>query len=168
MHNINASLIYLFISVLFGFTPDLSAKEACKKHLNKLHKIQDKQRKGHSLKSSNELNQQETAAIKEWRKCENTTIDKKKKKKKKNNTVTPIKNSTSKLITDNNTRSTLYNFETIIVKEKYEGEKKFAWLNFYQQPGKCKQPKDLHVFAFCAEDKQNQQTSFEQSYRVYR
>jgi len=52
----------------------------------------------------------------------------------------------------------------IVLKSKYQGDKKRAWLAFYQQPKRCQQPKSLQVFALCSEDKQTQRISFEQKY----
>ena len=53
----------------------------------------------------------------------------------------------------------------IVIKSKYQGKKKFAWLAFYQQPTQCKRPKSMAVFAYCSENKLQQQSEFEKSYR---
>ena len=52
----------------------------------------------------------------------------------------------------------------IVIKSKYQGNKKLAWLQFYQQPIKCQRPKNINMFAFCSEDKIQQRDAFEQQY----
>jgi len=52
----------------------------------------------------------------------------------------------------------------IVIKSKYQGNKKLAWLQFYQQPIKCQRPKNINMFAFCSEDKLQQRNAFEQQY----
>jgi hypothetical protein len=54
--------------------------------------------------------------------------------------------------------------KTIVIKSKYQGNKKQAWIKFYQQPSQCNRPKSLAVFASCSEDKQAQRINFEQEY----
>ena len=40
----------------------------------------------------------------------------------------------------------------IVIKAKYQGDKRAAWRKFYQQPAQCQQPKTLQFFAYCNED----------------
>jgi hypothetical protein len=51
-----------------------------------------------------------------------------------------------------------------VIKAKYQGDKRAAWRKFYQQPTQCQQPKTLKTFAYCAENKLQQQALFEQDY----
>jgi len=152
--------------ILFFISANSYGKKSCEKQLNKLNKIQTKQRQGHSLKRSNTLNEQEHKARKLWWQC------KKSPTKKRNNSKSKSKSKSKKQ--NNQTAEKVYkrsgatsNFKSsgaISVKEKYEGKKNFDWLNYYQQPEECKRPKKLSVFARCTEDRQAQQLKFEQNY----
>jgi hypothetical protein len=155
--------------VICSYSSSLSAKDVCKKYENRLEKIQVAQRQGHSLKRSNRLNEQERLMRETWWQCKNspeklkksakkTTKKKYKKHHKKVKTASSI--SSSKAATPFKTS------QAIVFKEKFQGDKKFAWLKFYLQPQQCQRPQNLAVFAFCAEDKQHQRQVFEQSYRI--
>ncbi|MCJ8318981.1 MAG: hypothetical protein MJK12_05065 [Colwellia sp.] len=147
----------LFISI------NSYGKNICEKQLNKLHKIQIKQRQGHSLKRSNTLNAQEHKARKQWWEC-TTSPSKTTKKRTKSKSK---KKTTQSAVNVYKVKAKVPSFKSsgaIIVKEKYKGKKNFAWLNYYQQPEACKRPKKLSVFARCTEDRQAQQLKFEQTY----
>ena len=161
----------IVLVLLLCFSTSSYGKASCKKYLNKLHLIQAKQRQGHSLNRSNTLNQQESKARDKWWKCEkrpSTRKNKSKKnklKKKKAKGKSKYKNTKMKK-TQNLTNAPIFSSSSAInVKEKFEGKKKYAWLDYYQQPEKCKKPKKLSVFAYCAEDRQAQQHSFDRSYQ---
>ena len=158
--------------ILLCFSTGSYSKEACKKQLNKLHHIQAKQREGHSFKRSNTLNDQERKARKNWWQCKKSPTKKRSKKKvKKKKKPRQIKlrktiyssldKSPAKKVKAPEFRSS----GVISIKEKFQGKKKYAWLEYYQQPEKCKRPKNLSMFAYCSEDRQMQQLNFEQSYQ---
>ncbi|GAW94569.1 MULTISPECIES: hypothetical protein [Colwellia] len=173
------TVIYTFIAVLLlTFSASTAAKKRCKPLLAKLHHIQTMQRKGYSLKRGETLRVKEDKARDKWWQCEHSSlasfkvkygkINKKSKKqsKKKKLAKNSIHYSQMKI-----KRSQLVNKvarfnqgSAIVIKAKYQGDKKWAWLQFYQQPIKCQRPKNLNVFAYCSEDKQQQQGVFEQKY----
>ena len=162
--------LVLIIIIFFLCCPTAEAKKRCKPLLKKLHNIQALQRSGHSAKQGQSLRGREDKARTNWWQCENGTSKKKKKSKRKTK-----KKSVSKT-TSNNTRSTRKKsqeikagtpFNTtnaIVIKSKYQGKKKQAWLKYYQQPSKCLQAKKLSVFAFCSENKRSQRIDFEKQY----
>jgi hypothetical protein len=49
----------------------------------------------------------------------------------------------------------------LIIKSRYQGKQLQAWLLYYQQPKKCLRPKTTKQFAFCVENRINQQLAFE-------
>lgn len=154
--------------ILLCFSTSSYSKEACKKHLNKLHLIQAKQRQGHSFDRSNTLNQQESKARDKWWQCEKRpTIRKKKAKKKKpKKKSSQVKVKKTKTKTKTKINAPIFRSSgAIYIKEKFQGKKKYAWLDYYQQPKKCKKPKTLSIFADCAEDRQAQQSRFDKSYQ---
>lgn len=160
---------YLLLFIICSYSSNLSAKEACKKYANRLDKIQIAQRSGHSLKQSNRLNQQERLIREKWWQCKNSSqrikkttkkTAKKQNKKRTKKIKTRYSASLSKVANPFKTS------QAIVITEKYQGEKKFAWLKYYQQPQKCRRPKNLAVFAVCSEDKQHQRQVFEQNYQT--
>jgi len=157
----------LLIAVFSITSPTLEAKKRCKPLLAKLQNIQAMQRHGYSAKQGLSLRSREDKARKNWWQCENGSGKKKKKTTKKSQRKTASysteKSSVNRKIIKAGTPFKTSN--TIVIKSKYQGEKKRAWLAFYQQPTRCQRPKNLSVFAFCSENKQTQRAGFEQKYR---
>jgi len=143
-----------------------AGKKQCQPYLEKLHKIQSLQRQAHSLKSSNSLNRRESTARDKWWQCEQGKLPvKKKAKKKQKNQISKYK-SLPKL---DYSVGKIVPFETkkaLVFKGRYQGKTQLAWLKYYQQPKACKRPKSTKKFAYCMEDKLNQQSSFEKNYKV--
>jgi len=160
------SLLWLLLQITLLFISTNSySKNACEKQLNKLHKIQVKQRQGHSLKRSNTLNEQEHNARKKWWQCKTSpTKAIKKNNKSKSKTIVKTKQTAIKKYQPMYKAPNFKSSGAISVKEKYKGKKNYAWLSYYQQPKECKRPKKLSVFVRCTEDRQAQQLKFEQSY----
>ena len=162
------TLVLAFITCIV-FSPVAVAKQRCKPLLEKLHHVQALQRNGYSSKRGTSLREREDKARNNWWQCENGGGKAKKKKKKKYRSESKTANYNSQA--NNKKRKTIKAgtpFKTshaIVIKSKYQGEKKQAWLNYYQQPTKCIRPKNLSEFAFCSENKQTQRVDFEQRYR---
>ncbi len=161
----------LFVIMCFVFTPTVTAKKRCKPLLEKLHKVQALQRSGYSKNKGMSLRKREDKARDKWWQCENGKVKPKKKSKrkskKKSNTYKSVNRMRSKII-DTNKAGEATPFKTnnaIVLKSKYQGKKKRAWLKYYQQPNQCRRPKNLAMFAFCSEDKQMQRIKFEKSYK---
>jgi len=172
--------IYLlsFVIVILLVSP-AQAKKRCKPFLEKLHSVQAMQRKGYSLKRGQSLRAKEDKARDKWWQCEHSSRyasnKSKKSKKSKKNKKNKQTGKDKKMKLAANKANRLYlpkravaapfsGNEAIVIKSKYQGDKKFAWLGFYQQPNQCQRPKNLSVFASCSEDKQAQQLKFEQQY----
>lgn len=161
----------IVVSVCFVFSPASSAKKRCKPLLEKLRNIQSLQRSGYSQKKGVSLRKREDNARDKWWQCENGRA-----KKEKNNTKGSAKasnrknkkNSNSavkrKIVINDSTVTPFKTTDAVVIKSKYHGEKKRAWLTFYQQPEGCSRPKNLAVFASCSENKQKQRADFEKSY----
>jgi len=158
----------LFIVITMLLFPQVSeAKKRCKPLLEKLHNVQAMQRSGYSTQRGDSLRAREDKARDKWWQCEtgkSKKLSKKKKKKSKAlSSSSKIKHSKNKVIKAGTPFKTN---RVVVIKSKYQGDKKRAWLGFYQQPIQCQQPKSLQVFAFCSENKQAQQTMFEQKYKL--
>jgi hypothetical protein len=158
----------MIVSHLSLFSFHVEAKARCKPLLLKQHNIQSLQRKGYSLKQGQSLTRKENRARAKWWKCEQGTLSTRKLKKrpKKNNKSSNIQsrsyNKNADLI---NVKLTPINqHSAIVIKAKYQGDKRAAWRKFYQQPTQCQQPKTLKTFAYCTENKLQQQALFEQDY----
>lgn len=155
---ITAALIFVFL-----FAPVCEAKKRCKPLLEKLHNIQAMQRSGYSSKRGVSLRSREDKARDKWWQCEQGK-GVKARSKKKTTAKKKVKTKSSKQ--KNITAGTPFKTNSqIVIRSKYQGVKKQAWLKFYQQPSKCNRPKSLAVFASCSEDKQSQRRNFEQGYR---
>lgn len=160
MHLIKSVIL---ISSLLFFLPVSEAKKRCKPLLEKLHNVQAMQRNGYSAKRGVSLRAKEDKARDKWWQCEKDLGGKTKKKKKGKST----KNSATDKRYKAKKISAGTPFKTknaIVIKSKYQGSKKQAWIKFYQQPAQCNRPKSLAVFASCSEDKQAQRINFEQEY----
>lgn len=159
----------LMIILCFLFSPVVEAKKRCKPLLEKLHNIQALQRNGHSAKQGLSLRGREDKARDQWWQCENgrnKTKGKSKKKVKNKSRAASDNNQPKRIKSHKLTAGTPFKTSNaIVIKSKYEGDKKQAWLKYYQQPDKCVRPKSLAIFAFCSENKQMQQTNFDKQYR---
>lgn len=164
--------LLIVISPLFLFITESEAKKRCKPLLEKLHNVQAMQRNGYSSKRGSSLRAREDKARDKWWQCEQGRTGKNKSKKKRKDTK-GSKNKSSHYSTTHkqNTHTNALvgtPFKTnnaIVIKSKYEGSKKQAWLKFYQQPAQCNRPKNLAVFAFCSENKRTQRINFEQGHQ---
>lgn len=160
----------IFISVLLLFTSVSEAKKRCKPLLEKLHNIQAMQRNSYSSKRGLSLRAKEDKARDTWWQCEKGRKTKNKKKRKSKKDSKNKRKQSSVTYKQNTHIKTAAGtpFKTnnaIVIKSKYQGIKKQAWLKFYQQPAQCNRPKSLAVFASCSEDKQAQRINFEQEYK---
>jgi len=174
MKKITSLVMLYFAVILFSFTYSSPsyAKKRCKPFLEKLHNIQAMQRKGHSLKRGISLRAKEDKARDKWWDCERSSLakftakyGKKKKKakktKKKNKSYTKNKRKAS----SKKKVPTFNQHSAIVIKSKYQGDKKLAWLAFYNKPIKCQRPKKMSVFVYCSEHKVAQQNEFDKVYR---
>ena len=173
-------ILFFSAAVLFYllYSPTSFAKKRCKPYQDKLHNIQTMQRKGYSLKRGESLRVKEDKARDKWWKCEHSSKAKfqaqygggKKKTKKAKNKKT-VKNRayyTKINKTSSNSKKKTITFNqssAIVIRSKYQGSKKQDWLTFYNQPIKCQRPKSISVFAYCSENKMQQQSEFEKIYR---
>jgi hypothetical protein len=150
------------------YSPVSEAKKRCKPLLEKLHNIQAMQRSGYSSQRGISLRAREDKARDKWWQCEQGRGRKAKSKTKKNSKKTSNQYSATYKKATHTKISAGTPFKTsnsIVIKSKYQGNKKRAWLKFYQQPAQCNRPKSLAVFASCSEDKQAQRFDFEQEYK---
>jgi hypothetical protein len=163
--------LIIFIIAMLLFTSVSEAKKRCKPLLEKLHNIQAMQRSGYSSQGGLSLRGREDKARDNWWQCEQGRGGKTKKKTKTKHK----KNRKNKSIQYSATykQSTQVNIpagtpfktnNTIVIKSQYQGNKKRAWIKFYQQPVQCNRPKNLAVFVYCSEDKKAQRSDFEQEY----
>jgi len=152
------------ITVLLFLSVQVEAKKECKTQLAKLDNIQKLQRQGHSLKQSESLRKREDTARKKWWQCEHSSTAKKKvKKTKTKNKKKSIKTKSTARVKASKRR--MFNTtEPIVIKSKYQGDKRLAWLKFYQQPKNCLKPKNIQAFALCSENKREQRLDFEKQY----
>jgi hypothetical protein len=170
----------LFVLTLL-FTSNANGKKRCKPFLEKLHNIQKMQRQGYSLKRGQNLRIKEDQARDKWWQCENISLakfTKKQGKKKKSSrkktqkvatrtarvTIKTKSTKRAKVRYISSSNATFNKTSAIVVKSKYQGDKNSAWLVFYQKPTKCQRPKSFAVFAYCTENKREQQSLFEQAY----
>jgi hypothetical protein len=156
------------IILLFLFTPICTAKKRCKPLLEKLQTIQALQRNGYSVKRGNSLRAKEDKARDKWWQCETGRSKKTNNKKKGYSKNANNRFEMNKKIKEKSKMLTAgIPFATnnaVVIKSKYQGKKKRAWLIYYQQPERCQRPKNLSIFAFCSENKQTQRSEFEQQY----
>ena len=165
-------LFLLSTIILALLVSPAQAKKRCKPLLEKLHNVQAMQRNSYSAKRGQSLRSKEDKARDKWWQCENSSrFSKGKNKEKKKAAKKRIKSKKSvtkrskqSYFAKRSVSAPFSGNEVIVIKSKYQGAKKFAWLDFYQQPNKCQRPKSLTVFASCSEDKQAQQLTFEQQY----
>ncbi|AAZ28664.1 hypothetical protein CXF79_20135 [Colwellia sp. Bg11-28] len=167
------TFFYVVVTIsLLIFSTNSSAKKRCKPLLEKLHNVQMMQRKNYSLKRGQSLRAKEDKARDKWWQCENSSLSafkskygtKKKKAKKKQKSTTHYAKLNKVKLKLPKKMATFNQDSAIVIKSKYHGDKKLAWLQFYQQPIKCQRPKNINVFAFCSEDKLQQRETFEHKY----
>jgi len=156
------------VVILLLLAPISEAKKRCKPLLEKLHNIQAMQRNSYSSKRGISLRAREDKARDKWWQCETGRSKKtsNKNKKKSKSTSYQAKETKSKSVKGKKLKAGTP-FKTnnaVVIKSKYQGGKKQAWLAFYQQPTRCHRPKNLSMFALCSEDKQKQRKSFEVKY----
>ena len=173
-------ILFFSAAALFilTYSPMSFAKKRCKPFQDKLHNIQAMQRNGYSLKRGESLRVKEDKARDKWWKCEHSSKAKfkaqyggKNKKTKKAKNKKTVKNKTyytktNKISTYSKKKKVTFNqTSAIVIRSKYQGSKKQDWLTFYSQPIKCQRPKSISVFAYCNENKRQQQSEFEKNYR---
>jgi hypothetical protein len=174
-------LVIFYLTLLLfslAYSPTSLAKKRCQPFLEKLHNIQTIQRKGYSLKRGESLRSKEDKARDKWWKCEHSSKAKfkaqyggKKKKDKKYSNKKKVKNKTyytkmNKAPSYSQSKVTTFNQSSaIVIRSKYQGDKMISWLDFYHKPIKCQRPKSMSIFAYCSENKLQQQDAFEKSYR---
>lgn len=163
-----ANIKYVFFIILcFIISPSSDAKKRCKPLLEKLHNVQAMQRAGYSAQRGLSLRKREDKARDNWWQCEKgkgkkkTKGSKKVQKKSARYQVKSTQNNNKKIAAGSPFKTS----NTIVIRSKYQGNKKRAWLAFYHQPTRCQRPKNLQVFAFCSENKLMQQADFEKKYQ---
>jgi hypothetical protein len=169
-----SSLMLIFLCASFFAT---SGKKHCQGYRQKLDNIQAQQRQANTHKRSHSLSSKEAKARDRWWRCETGKLkakfkskSKQEKKSKQKVANTKIKNKTrsqSAALTLYKNSKALIPFASnnpLVMRAKYQGEKLWAWLVFYQPAKKCARPKSIQDFALCVEDKRSQQTKFEKSY----
>lgn len=174
-HTVSTFYSVVVLIFLLFVSPNLPAKKRCKPLLEKLHNAQMMQRKSYSLKRGQSLREKEDKARDKWWQCENSSLSafkskygtkkkKVKKNKKKQKNTSHYAKLNKAILNSSKKRVTFNQDSAIVIKSKYQGDKKLAWLQFYQQPIQCQRPKSINVFAYCSEDKLQQRDIFEQKY----
>jgi len=160
--------IALVLSIFLLFLPAAYAgKKQCQPYLKKLHNIQSLQRQAHSLKTSNSLNKREGKARNKWWQCEQGKLPIKYKKKKKKKKIKSKKSNVQFNLNSSVNQIAPFSTEkALIFKTRFQGDKQFSWLEYYQQPKACIRPKSTKKFAYCMEDKRKQQELFEKEYTL--
>lgn len=158
-----------FIFLLHSFSV-LATKKACQPYLDKLRNIQSQQRAGYSNKKGRSLADREQKARDKWWQCQQGKLPKSKRKKNKKKTKSSTKDKDNTLLAKMpkykiSSIDTLSFSSKLTIKAKYQGVKQQAWLDYYQQPKKCKVPKSTKTFAYCLEDEQKQQQAFDRQYQ---
>jgi hypothetical protein len=143
------------------------AKKECAELLEKFQNIQSQLKQGQSIKSSASLRKQEDEARDKWWNCENnkSTSSSKNENIKTAKKKAIVKSTTSDNATLQYAPQVFSSNKDIVIKGRFSGEKQFQWLEYYQRPKKCARPKTTQVFAFCMEDKTEQQNKFEEEYQ---
>lgn len=179
----------IIVGTLYCFTPLVAAKEHCQKFRDKLDNIQAQQRQGNAAKKGLTLRDREDAARDKWWQCEHTTGITSTKSKAKAKTKTKAKAKAKQRLTADNNNSTSTSTHTaehqhiglqsgtkanpvipfsttkpIVIASEFTGAKLAAWLQYYQQPSQCGRPKTTQLFAYCVEQRKQQQVEFEKHY----
>ena len=133
--------------MLIAYSGTVHAKKRCKPFLEKLHAVQSQQRNGHSAKRGQTLRAKEEKARDKWWQCEHMSLakfkaknggSKNKVKKKPTKYVDKVKFQAKEkpAILTYNAENTFNQGSPIELKSKYQGQKKLAWLQFYQRQSK--------------------------------
>ena len=168
MRGIYFKVIFIGITIILSQV-SYAGKRQCQTYLDKLRNVQSQQKQGHTLKRGESLNKQESKARNIWWKCEQghlkkTHLSNKQKKQKKSKV--PKQQRVTKASLTQMSKVSLKPFQMtapLVVKSRYQGKQLQAWLVYYRQPKKCSRPKTTKQFAFCVEDRRNQQRSFEKN-----
>jgi hypothetical protein len=142
----------------------LATKKDCQPYLDKLRNIQSQQRAGYSNKKGRSLAEREKKSRDKWWQCQQGKLPKNKRKKTKQKPNKTIANLPLHKASSTSGIKTLSFSSKLTIKAKFEGIKQQAWLDYYQQPTKCKVPKSTKTFAYCLEDEQRQQKIFDHQY----
>jgi hypothetical protein len=165
-----SSLMLMLFYASFSAT---AGKKNCQGYRQKLDNIQAQQRQANTHKRSHSLSSKEAKARDRWWRCETGKLkakskqEKKSKQKvanKKTKNKTGSQSAALKLYKNSKTLVPFASNNPLVMRSKYQGEKLWAWLVFYQPAKKCARPKSIQDFALCVEDKRSQQTEFEKSY----
>ncbi len=163
MKNLGFVLLCLCVSVSV-----FAGKRRCKVLFDKMHGIQVQQRNGYSVKKGISLQKRADNAQVKWWRCENTLnkgyVGKKKaSSRKKNKRKIKITKSSSIKI-NKRVKPVFSDAKIVVIKSRFHGLKQQAWLDYYQQPERCRHPKNSQVFAFCVENRMQQQQKFARQY----
>ncbi|MEW6990252.1 hypothetical protein AADZ91_06120 [Colwelliaceae bacterium 6441] len=160
-------IIYLIGVMAFFSSYSLQAsKKACQPYLEKVRNIQSQQRVGHSNRKGRSLAEREQKARDKWWQCQQGKLPKPKTKTKKSKTKTKIKPNKSQYHgLKFNSSSTMTFSKPLTIKAKFQGQQQQDWLDYYQQPEKCKKAKSTKVFAYCIENEHQQQQQFIGQYK---
>jgi hypothetical protein len=164
MRGIYFKVIFIGITIILSQV-SYAGKKQCQTYLDKLRNVQSQQKQGHSLKRAESLNKQESKARKIWWQCEQGYLKNKKLSTKKKQKTTKRQRISSNTLTDIS-KVIVKPFQMtapLVVKSHYQGKQLQAWLLYYRQPKKCSRSKTTKQFAFCVEDRRNQQRAFEKS-----
>ena len=166
MCGVYSKIIFIGISLVISQV-SYGEKKQCQAYLDKLRNVQSQQKQGHSLKRGNNLNKLEAKARKKWWQCSQGHLKKarssKNQKKQQKHTISKQQRLTATSLTPIS-KVSVRPFQTtapVVIKSRYQGKQLQAWLLYYRQPKKCSRPKTTKQFAFCVEDRRNQQLSFE-------
>ncbi len=146
--------------VLYAPFQSVAGKKQCKPYLTKLHNVQSLQKSGYSNKRGRSLAAREEKARDKWWQCEQGKLPKKSQKKVINNKrkTKVVKKAPNNAIYSNSLTNKL------VIKSAFEGAQQQTWLDYYQQPKSCQKPQSTKQFAYCMEDRRQQQNIFRQQY----
>jgi hypothetical protein len=168
MRRVYFKVIFIGIALVLSQV-SYAGKKQCQSYLEKLRNVQSQQKQGHSLKRGESLNKLEAKAIDIWWPFEQCNLKKAKRIKKKKQSH---KNKRAKQRSlnvgslDYTSKVNANPFQTsapLVLKSRFQGKKLQAWLLYYQQPKKCVRPKSTKQFAFCVENRREQQLAFEKN-----
>lgn len=162
-----------FAICLLHSSASIAGKAECQPYLDKLHHVQSLQRAGYSAKQGERLKRREEKARDKWWQCSRgklKTKTSKRHKKAKHKQTAYAKSGHAKLSKAKEKQqkykaSRAYATNSVVVKQRYQGEQLMRWHQFYQKPKKCQRPKTMQQFSYCIEDKNRQELAFEQHER---
>lgn len=156
--------LIILVMMVISFE-SFAAKKECVELLEKFKNIQSQLKQGQSIKTSASLRKREDEAREKWWNCENNKTESPSKSVKTTKKKTIEKSATFDNASLQDAPQVFSSNKDIVIKGRYSGEKQFRWLEYYQRPKKCARPKTTQVFAFCMEDKTEQQRKFEETYQ---